>query len=70
MQMKHVKWLYAACVIGYYAFAIIGTYVVPTSYDAWVTATCTAIFVIIGLFFYGERKTQQKMELSGKERVS
>ncbi|MFC1828339.1 hypothetical protein ACFL0O_01870 [Thermodesulfobacteriota bacterium] len=60
--MKHFKWLYVACIVGYYVFAVIATYVVPVSYDAWVTATCIVIFVIIGLSLYSEKKTGQQEE--------
>ena len=58
--MKHFKWLCVACIIGYYTFAIIGIYVVPVSYDAWVTATCILIFIIIGLYFLNERRTKDE----------
>jgi uncharacterized membrane protein YoaK (UPF0700 family) len=62
LHMKHIKWVYAACISGYYVFAIVGTYVVPASYDAWVTATCIFIFIIVSLGFYGEWKTKHNMK--------
>ena len=58
--MKYFKWICVACIIGYYTFAIIGTYVVPASYDAWVTVTCLMIFIIISLYLYNERKTKDQ----------
>lgn len=61
MQMKHLKWLCAACILGYYIFAVVGTYVVPVSYDAWVTATCILIFTLIGLYFLNERKAKDEV---------
>jgi hypothetical protein len=60
--MKHFKWLYGACIFGYYIFGVIATYVVPVSYDAWVSATCITIFIIIGLSLYSEHKTKQQKE--------
>ena len=56
--MKFVNWFVVGCILGYAVFGIVATYVIPMSYDDWVTATCIFIFIIIGVYFYSERKNK------------
>jgi len=56
--MKFVNWFVVACILGYTIFGIVATYFIPMSYDAWVTATCIFIFIIIGVYFYIDRKNK------------